>query len=163
MKIAILSDTHNNINNSQLARKKIEDSGIDTIIHCGDLTDPRIMDYFGEFRIYLVYGNGDYPHEIKQQISWYRDDNLSADFIDLDLNGKQFYVTHGHDHWRLNTAVESGKYNYVLHGHTHRFRDEWIGKTRVINPGALGGRKLEMRSFVFLDLETDKLERILFE
>ena len=35
-----------------------------------------------------------------------------------------------------------------------------MGRTRVINPGALGGRKLEKRSLVFLDLETDKLEGI---
>ncbi len=61
MKIAILSDTHNNLAYAQLARKKIADAGIRTVIHCGDVIDPGIVDYFGEFRIILVYGNGDYP------------------------------------------------------------------------------------------------------
>ncbi len=163
MKIAILSDTHNNLAYAQLARKKIADAGIRTVIHCGDVIDPGIVDYFGEFRIILVYGNGDYPRELEERISWFRDDNLSSEFLELDLSGKLIYVTHGHDKRRLNSAIECGRYDYVFHGHTHQYRDDRWGRTRVINPGALGGRKLEKRSLVFLDLETDKLERIIFD
>jgi predicted phosphodiesterase len=35
--------------------------------------------------------------------------------------------------------------------------DKRIGKTRVINPGALGGLKKQSRSVALLDLETDQL------
>ena len=85
MKIAILSDTHNNLAYAQLARKKIADAGIRTVIHCGDVIDPGIVDYFGEFRIILVYGNGDY-RELEERISWFRDDNFSSEFLELELN-----------------------------------------------------------------------------
>jgi len=34
------------------------------------------------------------------------------------------------------------------------------GKTRVINPGSLGGKKVEDRSFVILDLESGELKRV---
>jgi predicted phosphodiesterase len=33
-------------------------------------------------------------------------------------------------------------------------------KTRVINPGSLGGRKVEPRGFVVLDLDTGEMKRI---
>ena len=39
-------------------------------------------------------------------------------------------------------------------GHTHRRRDQTIGRTRVINPGALGGVRWQRRSFCILDLAT---------
>lgn len=42
---------------------------------------------------------------------------------------------------------------------THRFRDEMVGATRVINPGALGGRFVGERSFATLDLIKDELQR----
>lgn len=163
MKIAILSDTHNNVGNSQLALKFIAGAGINTIIHCGDVIDPEILEYFGEYRIFLAYGNGDYPRELKERISWFRDDNISAAFLELTLDGKQIFITHGHDRSMLNNAIESGKFDYVFHGHTHRYRDENFGKTRVINPGALGGRKIEARSFVLLDLATGEGKRIFLD
>jgi predicted phosphodiesterase len=36
----------------------------------------------------------------------------------------------------LEQALASGA-DYLLHGHTHVTRDERVGKTRLINPGAL--------------------------
>ena len=54
----------------------------------------------------------------------------------------------------LGNLIASGEYAYVFHGHTHRRRDRMIGHTRVINPGALGGRRTERRSFCILDLAT---------
>ena len=163
MKIAILSDTHNNISGSQFSCKMIAAAGVNTIIHCGDVVDSEILEYFGEYRMFLAYGNGDYPEEIKERIAWFRDDNLSAAFLELNLDGKQIFIIHGHDRRKLDDAIQSGKFDYVFHGHTHRYRDENFGKTRVINPGALGGRKIEARSFVILDLTTDSLERIFLE
>ena len=41
-------------------------------------------------------------------------------------------------------------------GHTHIKRDEKIGKTRVINPGALF--RIYPYTIALLDVETDRLE-----
>lgn len=162
MKIAILSDTHDNLNMAQLARKTIAKAGIDTIIHCGDVIEPKILDYFIEFRMLLSYGNGDYPPELDQRLKRSRDDNLAGESLEIELDGKQLFVTHGHNLKLFHDAIQHGKYAYVFHGHTHRHRDEIMGSSRVINPGALGGKKVEPRGFVILDLKTDILERINF-
>ena len=78
----------------------------------------------------------------------------------LEFDDKKVFVTHGH-RTSLRRAIDSGEYDYVFHGHTHRYKDEIIGKTRVINPGALGGKKVEDRSFVILDLESGVLQRFI--
>jgi len=48
----------------------------------------------------------------------------------------------------------------VIHGHSHLHRDERLGATRVINPGALGGLRREPRSVAVLDVAADLLRFI---
>jgi putative phosphoesterase len=161
MKIAILSDTHNNLHNIQAVRQIILAEEVDAIIHCGDLTGADVLDYFGDFKLCCVHGNGDFAPEVKERLKWLNPENQSGDYLDLKLGSRKIFVTHGHMISRLRKAVESGEYDYVFHGHTHRFKDEKIGNTRLINPGALGGKKVEDRSFAVLDLESGELRRII--
>ena len=85
--------------------------------------------------------------------------NKAGLFLDFELAGKRILVIHGDDGYGLRMAIKSGEYDYVFTGHTHRVRDEKVGNTRVINPGALGGAFYEPRSIAYLDLETDQLGR----
>ena len=161
MKIAIISDTHNNLNNIQLVRQAILTQDVEAIIHCGDLTDADVLDYLDDFRLYCVFGNGDYAPEVEERVAWLGSDNKAGESLDLVLGSKRIFVTHGHWHSLLRKALDSGRYDYVFHGHTHRFKDEMVGVTRVINPGSLGGKRVEDRSFVILDLAKDDLTRII--
>ncbi|MEL7625796.1 MAG: metallophosphoesterase family protein [Anaerolineaceae bacterium] len=158
MKIAIISDTHNHLNNIQAVRRLILAEDVAVVIHCGDLTEADMLDYFGDFPLFCAFGNGDFAPEVEQRLHWLNPDNKSGENLDLELYSKKIFVTHGHRS-SLSKAIESGEYDYVFHGHTHRFKDELVGKTRVINPGALGGKKVNDRSFVILDLETGILRR----
>ncbi len=47
------------------------------------------------------------------------------------------------------------KHDYLLQGHTHVRHDERIGKTRVINPGAL--HRAREKTVALLDTATDRL------
>ena len=161
MKIAIISDTHNNLHNIQAVRQVLLAEKIDAIIHCGDLTEAEVLDYFGDFPLYCVFGNGDFAMKVEQHIRWLNPANQADDNLDLVLGSKKVFVTHGHVHSSLKKAIDSEQYDYVFHGHTHRFKDELVGKTRVINPGSLGGKKVEDRSFVILDFESGELKRII--
>lgn len=160
MKIGILSDTHNE---RYLARKAAEimlSMNIKVIVHCGDVGSTRILDELSEFQIFLAYGNQDFDRlAIDQKLLQLGDNNKSGKFLQLSFAGKDLFVTHGDDCSVLNEAINSQRYDYVLSGHTHRFRDQKIAKTRDVNPGALGGRFVEQRSFAILDLENDFIER----
>jgi predicted phosphodiesterase len=66
-------------------------------------------------------------------------------------------MIHGDNEKVLGNLISSGKHAYVFHGHTHRRRDQTIGHTRVVNPGALGGTRRQSRSFCILDLATGEM------
>ena len=158
MIIGIVSDTHNDLENLIKAVNVFESLGIDTIIHCGDVTIPRIFEALKSFRIYLSFGNMDIDKEMLTiNLKQYSEYNQAGDFLDIVICGKRLFMMHGDDDFNLHRAIKSGDYDYVFSGHTHRRRDERIGKTRVINPGALGGAFFEQRSIAYLDLETDQL------
>jgi putative phosphoesterase len=158
MKIGILSDTHNNAANTRDALAIFQAEGISRLVHCGDMTTGQIVMLFAGWDVTFVLGNGDlFVQEL----------NTAAGLIgvqpprpvaSLTLDGLPVAVVHGHHD--LERLIRQQDHRYVLHGHTHRRRDERIGSTRVINPGALGGRRIEPRSVAVLDLATDTLRFI---
>jgi predicted phosphodiesterase len=46
--------------------------------------------------------------------------------------------------------------DYLLHGHSHEVRDERVGRTRIINPGALC--RAARYTAAILDPDADALE-----
>jgi predicted phosphodiesterase len=54
----------------------------------------------------------------------------------LEIDHKRILMYHGSDSTKLDKFIKSGDYHYVLTGHTHVTRDERVGLTRVLNPGA---------------------------
>ncbi len=59
MKIGIISDTHNNVENLHKALNRLRQEDVVTIFHCGDLTDPATARLLDGFQVYFTYGNGD--------------------------------------------------------------------------------------------------------
>ena len=141
MKLGILSDTHNNLDNTRRALDVFRQHGVEQIIHCGDITLPQVVTLFGEWPVVFVFGNLDREHaELTAAVK--RLSGTSS--IDYEyagtLGGASIAVYHGNDDEYLASLTTGGRYDYVFHGHTHQRRDDTFGRTRVINPGALGGR-----------------------
>ena len=143
MKIGILSDTHNDVNNLQRALAFFHREGIQTLIHCGDITSPATAVHLKSFTLIYVHGNMDRAHIAIRQTLF--------DLNPSSVAGNQF--THGHMPGKIESFVKDG-YDYIFHGHTHRHRDEIVGGSRIINPGALGGTQHEPRSICLLDPKT---------
>ncbi len=164
MKIGILSDTHNHAPNTRFALDTLRARGIDTVIHCGDITTPQIVLLFAGWQVTFVFGNMDSHRgelaDAARQIGA-QPPMLSRA---IEVAGKQIGVTHGHDHNLLYRLMMSGKFDYVCHGHTHERRDEFRSAygVRLINPGALGGSQPQTRSICVLDLETNSVEFVEF-
>ena len=158
MKIGVLSDTHNNTGNLQKAISIFNDYQIDLLIHCGDVTSTEVLQWLNGQPIILTFGNGDIANgEIKTTLKQFNPDNFAEYSFQGKIGDKQIGVTHGHIKEILDTMVQSQKLDYIFSGHTHRRQDELIGKTRLINPGALGGMYYQTRSVAVLDLDADKL------
>ncbi len=164
MKIGILSDTHNHIANTQRALAIFREHRVERLIHCGDVTRAEMLALFHGWTVTLVFGNMDGDAEDYGELSFAAKRFFGPDAIHLEytaeMEGMRIAACHGHEHRRLSHYIHSGKYDYVFHGHTHLRRDERIGTTRVINPGALGGLRSQSRSVCILDLATGGAEFI---
>lgn len=162
MKIAIISDSHDNIANMEKALQWINKEGIKTIIHCGDLCAPSILreviipNFCGE--IHLVHGNvGD--AEALEKIAknfknvhiynWHysiharrmiKKQGTIMGCGEIELNGIKIAFTHTPNN--AKTLAQTGKYDYVFYGHTHKPWIEQIpitnkqtpNKSQIINP-----------------------------
>ncbi|HEY4688610.1 MAG TPA: YfcE family phosphodiesterase [Anaerolineae bacterium] len=164
MNIAILSDTHTDRDRLIEALKILEKESIRVVMFCGDVTDAALIPLLSGLEVHLVEGNVDPdPGDLRRAVERLGNGSTFGLEYAATIDGKSIAMLHGHLTDRLIETIHSGLYDYVFHGHTHRRRDERIGKTRVINPGALGGVRHESRSFAILDLATDRLRVIKLE
>jgi putative phosphoesterase len=158
MKIGVLSDTHNNLQNLRAALEVFGREGLDTIIHCGDLTEVEIARAIQGFRVICVLGNGDIASgEIRAALLAHNPENTVGMVYTGRIGEARIAATHGHLPGSVDELVRSGEYDYVFKGHSHQHKDERIGFTRLINPGALGGLHREDRQVCIVDLETGKV------
>lgn len=161
MRIGILSDTHNDSAATSRALQGFRQRGVRVLFHCGDLTSPDMVTHFAGFEIYSVRGNMDrhLVPALKAAMAAQPGAHWLGKGDEVEIAGKRLAITHGDREDVLETLLFAQP-DYLFVGHTHRRRDEQIGPTRVINPGALGGTQHEGRSICVLDLVTDRLEVI---
>lgn len=161
MQIGILSDTHNHIANLKIALALFEQEGVTTLIHCGDLTGVEVARMMAGFRVICVFGNGDLASgEIRQVLLAQNPESSAGLVFSGRIEGMRIGATHGHLPGRVEELVHSGQHDYVFTGHSHQHRDERVGFTRLINPGALGGLRREDRQVCLLDLDTGQAKFI---
>jgi len=156
MKIAVVSDTHNNWANFKKAIDWIKKEKIQLILHCGDISSRETIDdakkYFdGEIK--FVKGNADYNLDLPEK-------------MELEFGGKKIAFCHFPD--VAKKLAQSGSFDLVFYGHTHRPWDELVlsgaegKKCHMINPGELAGQFYKP-TFAVYDTEIGKLELKLLE
>jgi hypothetical protein len=161
MKIGVLSDSHENVANLEVALAAYRAQGIIQVIHCGDMTTAATARSLDGFEVVYVDGNMDQGlPEIYRTLRDLNSHSVVLPTFEGELGGASIGVTHGDDENELRRLIDSGKHQYVFHGHTHRRRDDMQGATRIYNPGALGGLQFETRSYSILDLDTGEITLI---
>lgn len=158
--IAVLSDTHDAKNNLAAALEEVRRRDVAEVVFCGDLKSPGMVARFEGFEPFFVLGNADRETAaLTAEVQRLYGDGRVGEVLALERGGSRIAVVHGHTR-ALRRLIEAGEHEYIFCGHTHRRRDEQIGATRVINPGALGGIKRESRSFALVDPAAGTVEFI---
>lgn len=162
MKIAVVSDSHDNLATAQKALEWARKQGIATLIHCGDVCSPAMLrEMAGWFsgQIHLVFGNvdGDRQAMIDFKLANVK---IHGEFGETEEGGKKIAFCHKPEPARQAAAIQ--KYDLVFSGHTHQPWEEKIGRTRLVNPGTLAGM-FNKATFAVYDTGTDKLDLILVE
>jgi hypothetical protein len=161
MKIGVMSDSHDRADMVIEAIRLLRERSVEMILHCGDIQQPSIVRLFSGIPARFVLGNWDRDKiglgTAVEGIGGHLDD----EFGEIELCGRKLAWTHGH-HVRLLQDLERyDLYDYVFHGHTHRVRQERIGKTWVVNPGAL--YRCLKKTCVVVDLPAGEIEYITVE
>lgn len=154
MILGILSDSHGDVHATQRAIELLRESGATRFIHCGDLCGTGVLDALAGLDCYFVWGNCDHPDAAMNK--YVRDIGLPVPNgrLTLYIAGKSIAAFHGHEE-EFHAAAGSDHFDYILYGHTHRYADTRIGRTRLINPGAL--YRARPHTVATLDPSTDKL------
>jgi uncharacterized protein len=161
MLLAILSDTHDNRTAIRRALDLARRRGAVEILHCGDLASPATAELFRGWTLQYASGNMDRGGaEIHAAIARLGMGSASGAELHLERAGKRIALLHGHRSENLAAAIQSGNFDYVFHGHSHRRRDDRVGQTRVINPGALGSYTNDSYSFCVVDPASGEAEFI---
>lgn len=133
--IALLSDTHGNVDATRRALDLLAPHAPTEYIHLGDVGSPEVVRAFTGLHARLLIGNNDY--DIAGLAAAAGEARVSLHkTIELMSHGHRVFATHGHTR-RMKDAVANRSYDAILFGHTHVPADEIAGVTRLINPGAL--------------------------
>ena len=139
MKIGILSDTHDQIENIKKAVKLLNAENIELVIHCGDWVSPFSLQYYKDLTcpIHGIFGNNDgdkFRHLERAKVYGV---NVSYEdrFISTEIDGKKIAVFHGDYEEIIDALLASQMYDVVFHGHNHQKEIKTVGKTLSVNPG----------------------------
>lgn len=143
-KIGLLSDSHGRDETTRHAVSLLLRHGAQWLIHLGDLGTPRVIDALviegdpsGQpASCRLVFGNTDGQIETLGRYASELGIIVDHPAGRVEVDGRILVFTHGHDQ-RIMAEAVSDEVAYLCYGHSHQPRDERIGKTRLINPGAL--------------------------
>jgi len=164
MKIAIISDIHDQIENLNWALEQIKNKDISQIFTLGDYTSPYIIEklQLNNITISAVWGNCDGDRHSMVLASQNENKNISfakREFDTVEIDDKKFFLTHYPD--LAENAAKSLDYDAVFHGHTHYMRNEKIGAVPIINPGKLAMYPNDEISFAIFDTKTKTAEFII--
>jgi putative phosphoesterase len=139
MKVAILSDIHDNIWRLETLLAGLE---ADALIFCGDFCAPFTLAQIGEGfagPVHAVFGNNDGDQLLLARVASRSPHvTLHGQFCELELDGRRVAVTH---YPEIGKALaRGGGYDLVCHGHSHKRIIKQEGDTLRVNPGEVMGR-----------------------
>jgi uncharacterized protein len=161
MKIAIISDIHDNIPNLDKALNYIKQTNIDKIICCGDFGSEETLAYLSKNYngiVRAVLGNADEEHmefcDVEDKFANIKLAEYESSFL---IDGKQVLVVHAPSRYESYLANED--LGYIFYGHTHKPWQEVKSGKMILNPGNISNFRYSP-TFAIWETESDKFELI---
>jgi putative phosphoesterase len=139
MRIAVLSDIHDNVWKLDAALSAIQSTG--AMICCGDLCSPFIIHQLGRGYskpMHIVFGNNDGDlYRITANARHYAHIQLHGEWFRGEFDGLKV-AAHHFDNVARPVAA-SGEFDLLCFGHNHNFEITRAGRTLAVNPGSIMG------------------------
>lgn len=163
MKIAVISDIHDNFHNLVKVLKSIEVQEVEQVIFLGDFINNGIAKILAKFSVpvFAIWGNNDGDKVMIIKTSLEDGSNLSIndktyDFVEFE--GRKIFLTHYPD--LAMPMAQSGKFDAVFYGHNHDKYQENVGACLLLNPGEISGHKNTEVSYAIYNTQTNDAEII---
>jgi putative phosphoesterase len=133
--VGLVSDTHALVRSSMLEAL----AGVSLILHAGDVGGDPVLDALAAVApVRAVSGNVD-PWNPRLE-----------ERIHVNLGGVSIYVSHGHELGSPTPTRLLARYtgDVIVYGHTHRALIHRDGARLVVNPGAAGPRRFDLKPSV---------------
>lgn len=144
MRIGLISDTHvPEVVTSVPPRVREVFSGVDLILHAGDLSVASVLDELHAIAPVLA-ARGDDDYEIQ--------DERIREVQRLTLDGLTLYLIHSSQYWARDLIKHPEKHNLekapdiVVFGHTHRDVVHHVGNSLLVNPGSAAFPYYQLRA-----------------
>ncbi len=160
MKIAVMSDSHDHLENIERAVTLATEMGAEMLLHCGDICSPFVMDRLAPFEgpVHVVFGNNDGdPMTITKIAERFSNITVHHHTGVIETDKGLVAITHYPEHGKGLAAT--GHYAAVFSGHTHFRMSEILNGTPHVNPGEVMGL-LGEPGFVVFDLESGDVETV---
>ena len=151
--VGLVADTHDNLPLVERAVALFRERRPDLVLHLGDVASAPVVPLFAGLPVVWLRGNNDVDPALGPAL----EANGFAPMADEwqgEITGLRAAATHGHRRHLLQQHL--GRADLLFHGHTHRRRAERLGRTLVVNPGALF--RAATRTVALLHLPEGRLE-----
>jgi uncharacterized protein len=141
MRIAVISDIHDNLWNLAVALAAIKRTA-DILLCCGDLCSPFVIDELAKLErdVHIVFGNNDADlYRITSKASKTSNVHIHGEFFEQTFEKKRFAMNHFD--YLAKPIAKSGAYDVVCFGHNHEIEVVSHGSCLLINPGPIMGAK----------------------
>lgn len=161
MKIAIISDIHDNLINLEKCLRWCRENNIEELICCGDVTNCETLEFLSRNfagKIHLVKGNMEIYNE--KEVERYDNIKYYGRIGYFNINDKN--IGFCHEPFLIRKVLEQGECDIIFYGHTHA---PWIEKQdgiTTVNPGTLGA-VFQKATFAAWDSESGELELKILE
>lgn len=156
MRIGVVSDTHGHVVNTRAAINLLASLEVERVLHCGDIGTEAIPPLFKAWPTEFVFGNCDYARDELAAAIQAAGLTCRGTFGDIEIAGRRVALLHSDDHRKFREVINSDTYDLVCCGHTHVAKVEQIGRTLVLNPGAL--YRANPHSLAIVGLDTMHVE-----
>ncbi|MBA3047335.1 YfcE family phosphodiesterase [Patescibacteria group bacterium] len=161
MKIAIISDIHDNLVNLEKCLNWCGRNNIKEIICCGDVTNSDTLEFLSENfsgRIHLVRGNIELFPESEPET--YSNINYHGRIARIKFNETQVGICH--EPYLIDYVFKKGGCDIIFYGHTHEPWEDRKNGARLINPGTLGAM-FSKATFAVWDTKSGNIELKILE
>lgn len=158
MKIGVVSDTHNNLNNVAKIVDLFNEAGVERVVHTGDITQAKTLNVMAHLDAHMVgvFGNNDFERRPLEAATLRHGFHFVEPPLELLWHERRIVVVHDP---RVLNGID---FDVALHGHTHSLCIERTNRRLIFNPGECAGHLVGRNAVGVLDLATLETELLLF-